>query len=50
MLTAKSVEAKNKARLERLIVKDPADSKKSYLARLTGTTGRPGKALERDVA
>ena len=45
-----AIEAKNVSRLEELFVKHLTYSKKSYLAQLKGTDGRPGKSQERDLA
>ena len=45
-----AIEAKKASQLEKLIVKHLTYSKKSYLAQLKGTMGRPGKSKERALA
>jgi DNA-binding GntR family transcriptional regulator len=45
-----AIEAKNTSELERLIVKHLTYSKKSYLAQLKGSMGRPGNSKEKDFA
>lgn len=45
-----AIEAENASQLEKLIVKHLTYSKKSYLAQLKGTLGRPGKSKERTLA
>ena len=45
-----AIEARNASQLEKLIVKHLTYSKKSYLAQLKGTMGRPGKSKGKDLA